>query len=109
MPQPPATIQNRVGKPVHGDNFFDREREQRSMWNRLETDNVLLLAPRRVGKTSLMWRLRDTAELHGFRASYCSVAGERDELGFVKNHPDTRRYHFRSPLLREFWVRRGYA
>lgn len=77
-------IKNRVGKPVTGDDFFDRVREQRSLWNRLDTDNVLLLAPRRVGKTSLMYRLRDTAEQHAFRAVYLSVAGERDELGFVR-------------------------
>ena len=77
-------IKNRVGKPVTGDDFFDRAREQRSLWNRIDTDNVLLLAPRRVGKTSLMYRLRDTAEQHGFRAVYLSVAGERDELGFVR-------------------------
>ena len=46
-------MHNLIGKPAEGEDFFDRERELRQVWDRLETDNVLLLAARRVGKTSL--------------------------------------------------------
>ena len=35
-------------------------------WEHLSADHVLLLAPRRVGKTSLMLRLQETAAAHGF-------------------------------------------
>lgn len=78
------TPRNHVGRPVQGRDFFDRVQEQRRFWRDLETDNLLLLAPRRVGKTSLMFRLRDTAEDHGFRAVYITVADVLDEAGFVR-------------------------
>ncbi len=77
-------MHNLTGKPAEGDDFFDRERETRRLWERIDTDNVLLLAPRRVGKTSLMFRLRDGAEREGFHAAYVSVADVTTEIGFVE-------------------------
>ena len=77
-------IRSRVGSPVSGENFFDRESEQRQLWEYLHGDDVLLLAPRRVGKTSLMYRLRDTAGSRGVEAAFLSVAGAEDEVGFVR-------------------------
>lgn len=77
-------IQNAVGKPVEGRNFFDRKRETAELWSRLETDDILLLAPRRVGKTSLMFHMRDTAAEHGQRAMYISVADAGSESAFVR-------------------------
>ncbi len=77
-------MRNAVGRPVSGDNFFDREQEQRIFWEITEMDNILLLAPRRVGKTSLMFRLRNEAPKHAFQATYLSVAGAADETEFVR-------------------------
>jgi uncharacterized protein len=77
-------IHNTIGRPVGGEDFFDRTSEIRKLWERLETDNVLLLAPRRVGKTSLMLHLRDTAAAHGYRSMYTSVADALTELDFIK-------------------------
>jgi uncharacterized protein len=77
-------VQNRVGRPVTGENFFGREEEQRRCWECLESDHLLLLAPRRVGKTSLMLRLRSEARANGFEASYMSGAEAEDEAGFVQ-------------------------
>ena len=91
-------MHNLIGKPAEGEDFFDRERETRRLWERIDTDNVLLLAPRRVGKTSLMFRLRDGAEREGFHATYVSVADVTTETG--------GRFLFRSSLLRDFWLRR---
>ncbi len=76
-------LTSKVGPPVTGKDFFDREIEQGQMWEYLDGDDLLLLAPRRVGKTSLMFRLRDTAGDRGFEAAYVSVAGAHDEVGFV--------------------------
>jgi len=73
-------LSNVTGAPVIGDDFYDREREQRHLWRRLETDSVLLLAPRRVGKTSLLLRLVATSEQHGFEAVYTSVSYHQTEL-----------------------------
>ena len=52
-------MQNITGQPVVGDNLFARDYELKTLWERLERgEHVLLLAPRRVGKTSLMLELR---------------------------------------------------
>lgn len=72
-----------VGNPVEGDDFFDREDEQKRAWRHLESDHLLMLAPRRIGKTSLIYRLRDTAQAHGFYSVYCSFAGCNDERDCV--------------------------
>jgi hypothetical protein len=77
-------VSNAIGKPVQGEDFFDRVREVKYIWDRLDTDNVLLLAPRRVGKTSLMYRLRDGARKRGFSAAYLSVSDITTELAFVQ-------------------------
>jgi len=77
-------MKNTAGQPVRGDDFFDREPEQRTLWDSLDADNILLLAPRRVGKTSLMRRLEETAEQRGFRALYLTVEGATDEPTFVR-------------------------
>jgi hypothetical protein len=76
-------MHNLIGKPAEGEDFFDRVRETRRIWDRLDTDNVLLLAPRRVGKTSLMLRLREGAGAEGFHATYVSVADVSTEAAFV--------------------------
>ena len=72
-------IESSVGRPVRGINFFDRDDERRLLWQHLRQSHVLLLAPRRVGKTSLLLRLADEAAGHGFRAVYVSVADARSE------------------------------
>lgn len=72
-------IESSVGRPVRGINFFDRDDERRLLWQHLRQSHVLLLAPRRVGKTSLLLRLADEAAAHGFRAVYVSVADARSE------------------------------
>lgn len=77
-------IESSVGRPVRGINFFGREREQRLLWQHLETSHVLLLAPRRVGKTSLLLRLMDTASEHNLKAVYVSVADARNEDDVVR-------------------------
>ena len=46
-----------VGNPAIGEDFIDREKEIAQILSALEKDNVLLIAPRRFGKTSIMRRL----------------------------------------------------
>ena len=38
-----------AGKPAEGNDSFDRGQQTRRIWERLETDNILLLAPPTVG------------------------------------------------------------
>ncbi len=50
----------RTGNPVRGENFFVRKHLIDKVWEQIESENhLLLVAPRRVGKTSLMFYLID--------------------------------------------------
>jgi hypothetical protein len=77
-------ISNVVGNTVKGEDFFDRKRELDRILDRIATDHVLLLAPRRVGKTSLMYRLRDTVAKQGMLAAYLSVSDVTTEFQFIQ-------------------------
>ena len=55
-------MKNITGTVAEGEDFFGRDKEQRQMWSKLQDNaNLALLAPRRVGKTSLLKRLEATA------------------------------------------------
>jgi hypothetical protein len=78
-------LTNQLGRPVRGEDFFDREDKLNQIWQLLhDSNNLLLLAPRRVGKTSLMTRLGAQAAQHGFREVFVSVADINSELTFIK-------------------------
>jgi uncharacterized protein len=77
-------LHKKVGAPAQGSDFYDREVEQRKVWRQLASDHLLLLAPRRVGKTSLMLRLKDTAARNGHTAAFISVSDAGTEIGFLK-------------------------
>ena len=56
-------MKNCVGQAVRGNDFFNRENEISDIWNKLNTgSHILLAAPRRVGKTSIMFHLQDNPE-----------------------------------------------
>jgi hypothetical protein len=76
---------NVMGKAVRDENFFGREQELCALREATEHDNVLLLAPRRVGKTSLLLAT-ETAERSAGKVNpvYVSVAGARSEDDFVR-------------------------
>jgi hypothetical protein len=82
-------VTNRVGQPVRGEDFFGREQEQGQCWECLDSDHLLLLAPRRVGKTSLMLKLEDDAAGRGYEAAYMSSAEATDEAAFVQRLYET--------------------
>jgi uncharacterized protein len=73
-----------VGNPVEGDDFFDREQEQVRAWRKLEGSHLLMLAPRRIGKTSLILRLCATASEHGRYAVHCSFAKCETECDCIR-------------------------
>ena len=79
-------MRNITGSVTFGDDFFDRQSEIARFWRDLETDSLLLLAPRRVGKTSILRRLQEQAGEHGFQAAiFRDVSDCKDELAFVKH------------------------
>jgi ATP/maltotriose-dependent transcriptional regulator MalT len=52
-------VENRVGPPVRGKDFYGRERFVNLVATKLKAGHVLLAAPRRFGKTSVMYNLID--------------------------------------------------
>ena len=53
-------MNNSVGQAVHGKDFWKRINELESIWSAIESgSHILLVAPRRVGKTSIMFNLQD--------------------------------------------------
>lgn len=53
-------VHNRVGSPVRGEDFYGRDGFIQQVSDRLrEGNHILLAAPRRFGKTSVMYRLMD--------------------------------------------------
>ena len=65
--------------------FFDRDQDCVTLWKWLKADkNVLMLAPRRVGKTVLLHKLCGQAEENGFRAVVVDVQGYGEEKDFFQ-------------------------
>jgi len=59
---------NRLTAVATGSDFFDREDIIKKIWNHIEGDqNVLLIGPRRYGKTSIMREIENGAIEHEFR------------------------------------------
>ncbi|WP_294042301.1 hypothetical protein [Thiolapillus sp.] len=89
-------MQYHVGSPVEGEDFFNRKKEINAIWRALDSDSLLLLAPRRAGKTSLMKHLVYLAPDKGYQPSYLTVEGAADEADFMErlyravaeNHPN---------------------
>src|ERR1044072_5197132 len=50
---------NRVGPPVRGTDFYGRDKLVDLIWEKVAGQSVLLVAPRRFGKTSVMYKLID--------------------------------------------------
>lgn len=66
------TLRNRVGPPVRGNDFFGREAFVDLVWEKLEGGHVLLAAPRRFGKTSILYSLIDQPR-KGFRIVHADL------------------------------------
>jgi AAA+ ATPase superfamily predicted ATPase len=59
---------------VKGNSFFDRKEECARLVSTLSGgNNMVMLAPRRFGKTSLVFRVIEQLERKGFLCIYCAV------------------------------------
>src|SRR5436305_12327364 len=79
-------MRNIIGSPPEGDDFFDRPRILAKLRRELDNlANILLVAPRRVGKTSLVLRLCEQWRSDPKRkAVFLNVEGRGDELAFAE-------------------------
>lgn len=75
---------NVIGPPVEGDDFYGRERELLQLWNDATLQHLVLTAPRRVGKTSLLIGFVGHAKANGWGVVYVDVQGADSELGFIE-------------------------
>ena len=82
-------MRNITGSPVENLDFFDRPRDIARLQRELENSaNLLLTAPRRVGKTSLVLRLCELERQAGRTAVFLNVEGCSDELTFAEKLVD---------------------
>jgi hypothetical protein len=73
-----------VGNPARGDNFFSRPSEVRKIVTSIDNDNnIQIAAPRRVGKTSILFHLLDEM-LEGYRYVYVDTESIDSEEEFYK-------------------------
>lgn len=53
-------MKNIIGSPARGKDFYQRKREVEKIISSLSNgNNIQITAPRRVGKTSILWYLLD--------------------------------------------------
>jgi hypothetical protein len=75
-------IRNIVGAPVRDRDLFGREEFIQLLWGKLNTNNILLAAPRRFGKTSVMYRLLDQPR-PGYRVLHLDLEKISEPVNFV--------------------------
>jgi len=71
-----------VGNPTRGDDFWDRKTEIEEIWRALEKEHVLLVAPRRFGKTSIMLNLMDEPR-PGYTVFYLDTEWVKGPADFI--------------------------
>lgn len=76
-------MDNIAGSPVEGKNFFGRNEIAQHLRQILDHDDVLLLGPRRIGKTSLARAVMALTRQDGWKAIEIVVASCIDEKGFL--------------------------
>ena len=82
-------MRNITGSPVENNDFFDRPHDLARLQRELTNGaNLLLTAPRRVGKTSLVLRLCELERAAGRTAVFMNVEGCHDELAFAEKLVD---------------------
>src|SRR6185437_9826289 len=77
-------MRNIVGNPARGDNFFNRDREVGKILVSIENENnIQIAAPRRVGKTSILFHMLDAA-VEGHKYVYVDTESIDSEEEFYK-------------------------
>lgn len=73
----------RLGSIATGNDFYDRQTECADLWRYLENDHVVASGPRRLGKSSIVNRLREEAVTKGLLAQHVDVQGVESAQAFV--------------------------
>ena len=94
-------MENVTGNPVEGDDFFGRGDELKQLRQAVESGNhVLLVGPRRVGKSSLVAELARLLTQAGWSVVKVDVQHSADEAAFLHEIQEAiRRTGIQLPLL----------
>lgn len=77
-------MENIVGQIASQGNFYMRKREIREIMRNLKANaNIQIAAPRRVGKSSILYHLKDFPEM-GFINLYIQVESSRNKDDFYR-------------------------
>jgi hypothetical protein len=76
-------MNNIAGPPVEGRDFFGREEAIHGLRELLDHHDILLLGPRRIGKTSIARQVMAAVRAEGWQAVEINVAACPDERGFL--------------------------
>jgi uncharacterized protein len=78
-------MNNKVGPPVEGEDFFGREKEFEYVWSRIKDGNNLIFpSPRRVGKTSFALKLVEAAKAEKWNIVSINVEKVTGEIEFIQ-------------------------
>ncbi len=81
-------MKNIAGSPVEGEDFYGREAVVSRLQEILAHDDILLLGPRRIGKTSAARAVMKAVRAEGWRAIEINVASCTNESGFLEKLDD---------------------
>lgn len=77
-------MKNIAGSPVEGEDFYGRQAVVKHLQEILTHDDILLLGPRRIGKTSMARAVMSAVRAEGWKAIEINVASCMDERGFLE-------------------------
>ena len=75
----------KIGSPVAGEDFFGRNAELRKAETLIEDNNLMLAAPRRVGKTSFAKRLMEVQSAKGWNTIFVDLEEITNTEHFFNN------------------------
>lgn len=73
----------KLGAIATGNDFYDRKTECSDLWGYLKNDHVVASGPRRLGKSSIVNRLREEAAAKGLLAQHVDVQGIEGAQAFI--------------------------
>lgn len=88
----------KLGNIATGSDFFDRNTECADLWRYLENDHVVASGSRRLGKSSIVNRLREEAIAKGLLAEHVDVQGKDGAQAFI----DTVSNHFSDDTVKGY-------
>ncbi|MFT4926587.1 MAG: hypothetical protein ACI8WB_002685 [Phenylobacterium sp.] len=75
----------KLGNVATGEHFYNRTADLNDIWQVLADNHLILSGPRRLGKTSILYKLIEQADKHGYQAQIVDVQGIDSAQGFINS------------------------